>query len=90
MLLHLDLLNVFLALRFQQPGYPDCLSRLGYLVRSIGVTILLGDGTKIAPDVVAQQPHLTLLTEVKGGKDLDSDQLGRMLRVTPSDLQQFA
>jgi len=90
MLRHLDLLNVFLALRFKQPGYPDCLSRLGYLVHSIGVTILLGDGTRLAPDVVAQAHNLTLLTEVKGGKELEGDQLARMNRVTPADLREFA
>ncbi|HEY1691707.1 MAG TPA: hypothetical protein VGG39_06080 [Polyangiaceae bacterium] len=90
MLRHLDLLNVFLALRFKQPGYPDCLSKLGYLVPSVGVTFVLGDGTKLAPDVVAQSPGLTLLTEVKGGKDLDGDQLSRMLRVTATDLRDFA
>ncbi len=89
---HLDLLNTFLALRFRQPGYPACLEDLGYLLRRIGVTMLLGDGTKVAPDLVAQRqdPDLTLLVEVKGGRDFDGDQLERMQRVTPDDLRDIA
>ena len=89
---HLDLLNTFLALRFGQPDYPRCLEEVGYLLRSIGVTMLLADGTRIAPDVVAtrEDPDLTLLVEVKGGRDLDMDQLARMLRATPEDLRDIA
>lgn len=83
---------MFLALRFRQPGYPACLEDLGYLLRSIGVTMLLGDRTKVAPDVVVQRqdPDVTLLVEVKGGRDLDADQLARMQRVTPDDLRDIA
>lgn len=89
---HIELLNAFLALRFRQPGFPTCLSDLGYLVQSIGVTILLSDGTKVVPDVIASRrdPDMTLLVEVKGGGTPDGEQLSRMLRVSATDLRDLA
>ena len=89
---HIELLNVFLALRFKQPGFPTCLSELGYLVHTIGVTIVLADSTRVVPDVIASRhdPDLTLLLEVKGGQEVDYAQLSRMLQVTPADLRDLA
>lgn len=86
---HLDLLNVFLALRFKQPGYPSCLFSGNYLIQSIGVISILSCGAKIAPDVIASRvdPDITFLVEVKGGRDFDDDQFSRMLKTSSSDLR---
>src|SRR5262249_38271549 len=77
---------------FSQPGFPTCLSELGYLVQTIGVTVVLSDGTKVVPDVIASRydPDLSLLVEIKGGQSLEDAQLSRMLKVTATDLREFA
>ncbi len=89
---HLELLNVALALRFRQPGWPPLLAEAEYLVDRVGVGFRLGDGTMLSPDIVAtcRPRSVTLLTEIKGGANLDVGQLGRMERVTPEDLRDFA
>lgn len=89
---HLDLLNAFLALRFKHPGFPTCLADLGYIVHSIGVTVALPDGSRAAPDVITSQPDrgFALLVEVKGGKQIDEEQLQRMLAMTPEILRDHA
>ncbi len=86
---HLDLLNVVLAWRFAQPGWPTCLAKCGYLVHGIGVTIPLPTGIKISPDVLASKANVTLIIEVKSGSP-DLRQLGRMESCTPEDLRDYA
>ncbi len=87
---HLDLLNVALAWRFTQPGWPACLARCEYLVHGIGVTIPLSDRSKISPDVLAGKASVTLIIEVKSGRNLDLGQLGRMESCTPEELRDYA
>jgi hypothetical protein len=87
---HLDLVNVVLALRFEQPGFPLCLA--AYTLRSVGVNMKLPDGTLVSPDLIVcrRDLELALLVEVKGGANLDDNQLGRMLAVTPEHLRDCA
>lgn len=89
---HLELLNVVLAWRFRQPGWPTAFLDTGYVVYAVGVGVVLPDGSKIAPDVLASAPErgFSALVEVKGGRDVAGDQLRRMEAVTPTDLRDSA
>jgi len=89
---HLGLVNVALALRFRQPGWPDCLLSGGYLLHAVGVKIRLPDARIVHPDILASSPSrgIGLLIEVKSGPNLDHDQLGRMRSVSPTELREHA
>ena len=89
---HLGLVNVALALRFKQPGWPDSLHRCGYLVHAVGVRIQLPGRRTVHPDILASCPSrgFALLIEVKSGPNLSHDQLGRMRSVTPTELRDHA
>jgi hypothetical protein len=86
---HLELLNAFLALQFEQPGYPACLLRCGYRTYSIGVSMRLPDRTLVVPDVVVSSERIasSLLVEIKGGRQLKGGQLERMTQVTAEHLR---
>ena len=84
---HLELLNVVLALRFRQPGWPCLLADNGYAVYAVGVGLTLASGERIVPDVLASRPSTTLAIEVKSGRDVNFDQLRRMKAATPLDLR---
>jgi hypothetical protein len=88
---HLDLVNVALALRLRQPGWPACLADHGYVVYAIGVTIRM-PSREISPDVLvsATQPSWTLLFEIKSGSQVDLSQLQRMEQTTGAELKHYA
>lgn len=89
---HLELINVALALKFPQPGFPSCFADHGYALPMLGTPFLLPDGRKVVPDLVMthRDRGITFIIEVKSGKNADLDQLARMLSVTPQDLREKA
>ncbi len=86
---HLELLNVVLTWRFDQPGWPPVLAVAGYNVDAASVGLQLADRRKIVPEVVAtcHERGVTVLVEVKSGRNAEDDQLARMLAITPADLR---
>jgi len=87
---HLELLNVVLTWRFEQPGWPPVLAHAGYIVDAVGVCLFLPDRRrKIVPEVVATcaDRGFTALIEVKSGRNAEDDQLRRMLEISPADLR---
>ena len=86
---HLELLNVALTWRIEQPGWPPVLVQSGYVVHAIGVDLVLPGDRRVAPDIVATCPDrgFTVLIEIKSGKGLEKHQFERMLAITPEDLR---
>jgi len=87
---HTRLINKFIGLCKNTIKWPKLLHELGYEVQLIEQTINLESAEKVTPDVVSvsNKHHHTIVTDCKGGNNIDSDQ-DRRYSILKSDNMKY-
>lgn len=85
---HLKLLNGFVGFANRLAGWPDFLSKEGYILYWVGPSYMLSDGRKVNPDLLFVSARLnhSLIVECKSGVTADAAQLQTLRATTKDDL----
>ena len=89
---HLELVNLCVGMQKGFGSLPAPFRAHAYELAGVGVGFTLGDGSRLAPDVLlhAAQRRYSLLIEAKSGATLDAEQLARYRRCTAADIRDRA